>query len=509
MPIPRRSAGRFFAAFYDWSCLAQRPHYTSRSFTVQPNGGWYCQSQSSRSLTTTRIHQTSEGQLRANTEEDGRIMSIGSSGGEAISSDTKILSNEEMAQNKKGSIEQERSRNNAPEELQHSLRTLMRRVTHPIVVLTAASADTEGNAEPVGMAISSFNTVTLHPPTISFNIQSPSRTLTAIRDEGGNFLVHFLPPSLKSAVIADAFTWGNGPSALANRKDVLNDGQTPASSKIPNDQVAAYMSCKIVKELDVADHVIIAAEVLDIQDCTTSAAPFLTYVNGHFIDKRGRLFTKENIKELSLKHRSPSQLNQTINASESISHTTKDNKQARDSSSEGTMFKQEISLELLEDRVRQFVRTRPIQAATWQSAEILAALNMAVDAHVTTEQGVMPSTSARIVSSLIRKACGEQLPHLNGQERQVVAAYLRRSRETPKSLRIIKVGSERFEWTKYFAKDFSGEAVGFETVNEASDPGHGSSEAAMKVAETRGTFEEKPVVPGAFQAYKLDGSRRS
>lgn len=102
--------------------------------------------------------------------------------------------------------------------LSHKIRVLMRRIPHPVAIVTASSPPfispsktTNTNQKPIprGMTVSSFNTVTLHPsPIITFNVRQPSETLAALQSSG-RFLVHLLSPTASMAVLARNFSRGN------------------------------------------------------------------------------------------------------------------------------------------------------------------------------------------------------------------------------------------------------------------------------------------------------------
>jgi flavin reductase (DIM6/NTAB) family NADH-FMN oxidoreductase RutF len=175
------------------------------------------------------------------------------------------------------------------QRLRSAVRTVMRNVPSPVVVLTAAaSEDIHGSPTvvPVGVAVSSFNTVTLDPPTISLNLKHPSRTLDAIRADRGRFRVHVLRGTGYSAKLADAFTTGNHPRAYEARQRLakfhMGDGQEPAkAAHIEHPDVYASLECEVVQELTVADHVIVVAKVLDTEHAPEQWST-LMYVDGNY-----------------------------------------------------------------------------------------------------------------------------------------------------------------------------------------------------------------------------------
>lgn len=97
-----------------------------------------------------------------------------------------------------------------------TLRRLMRSLPSSVVVLTTSVTEPEvtGAAKPSpetfyrGMTLSSFTTLSLAPPLITFNIRAPSRTLSAIK-QSGVFFIHVLEANQDGATVADSFTKGN------------------------------------------------------------------------------------------------------------------------------------------------------------------------------------------------------------------------------------------------------------------------------------------------------------
>jgi flavin reductase (DIM6/NTAB) family NADH-FMN oxidoreductase RutF len=155
------------------------------------------------------------------------------------------------------------------------LRGLMRHVPSSVVVITAAHSIRKPDGRrwrvPLGIAVSSFNTVTLTPPHISFNIKFPSKTLDAIRNAKGLFRVHFLSATEQSRSIVDLFTIGNNSEAYSLRhhhvpmsmpKGRVQHQSTPSlAPQIQGPSVVAALECELTQELLVADHVVAVAKV--------------------------------------------------------------------------------------------------------------------------------------------------------------------------------------------------------------------------------------------------------
>ncbi|KAL9596960.1 MAG: hypothetical protein Q9219_005471 [cf. Caloplaca sp. 3 TL-2023] len=66
-----------------------------------------------------------------------------------------------------------------PSSLTEDVRIMMRRIPHPVILITAQNAD---SPNPSGLLVSSFNTITLSPtPYVSFNLKLPSTTYSEIQ----------------------------------------------------------------------------------------------------------------------------------------------------------------------------------------------------------------------------------------------------------------------------------------------------------------------------------------
>jgi flavin reductase (DIM6/NTAB) family NADH-FMN oxidoreductase RutF len=185
--------------------------------------------------------------------------------------------------------EQELDQNATPEALQQSVRHIMRHVPSSVAVITAACVDSESNSQvPLGIAVSSLSTVTLDPPTISFNVRYPSRTLDAIRASDGRFRVHFLDSGPHGAAIADLFTKGNSQQALDKRQQAarITLPASPFPPQILDPAVVAALECKVSQEFTVADHIIIVAKVSDSRGRNITKST-LSYVQGNYVQKDG------------------------------------------------------------------------------------------------------------------------------------------------------------------------------------------------------------------------------
>lgn len=171
---------------------------------------------------------------------------------------------------------------------------MMRGVPHPVVVVTTCKDidwpfpkefTSTNRLSPYytsfcGATISSFTSVTLGPPpVISFNLRTPSKTLRGILKHK-QFRINMLKADGHGAAIAQAFISGNHEDAFAK---LAGGGHwvglgTNTSSQDPSSYlqipppllrgrgIRGYLLCRALPEkfVNVGDHVVIIAEVLDV-----------------------------------------------------------------------------------------------------------------------------------------------------------------------------------------------------------------------------------------------------
>ena len=185
------------------------------------------------------------------------------------------------------------------QKLQNEVRTLMRQVPSSVAVLTVASYDGELNSYvPMGVAVSSLTTVTLDPPTLSFNLKQPSKTLEAIRAASGLFRVHFPAASRGGAKMVELFTRGNHAAAyrLRTKEEKIyipvphatwdNRATASRAPQMWSDATRAAVECTLTHELPVADHVIIVARVDSIKS-KLQHEPTILYHDGAYMRPDG------------------------------------------------------------------------------------------------------------------------------------------------------------------------------------------------------------------------------
>lgn len=190
--------------------------------------------------------------------------------------------------------QEEHSTKAQTERISHDVRMLMQCVPHPVVVLTAAATMSKTQKPiPLGIAVSSFNTVTLDPPTISFNVKEPSQTLDAIRTDHGRFRIHFFAASPGGAQLVASFTKGNNPTAYNDRlklakmdfsgKSLNGEDHFSTAAHIQSKSVSAIMECELTQQLAVGDHIIAVATVSNVWTREKKTKPYLSYVQHNYV----------------------------------------------------------------------------------------------------------------------------------------------------------------------------------------------------------------------------------
>ncbi|KAF2630043.1 hypothetical protein BU25DRAFT_336238 [Macroventuria anomochaeta] len=272
MALPQRPASRFFAAFYRWSRHTQRPSPCTLSSqnTHLPR----CPA----TFAGLRCYHVTRRVREENQSTHDFMQELQTSAG-AVQGDVQapvepLLQAVDSAQ------------------LKDDVRRLMRKVPASVAVITVAHLDpATDEMVPMGIAVSSLNTVTLDPPTISFNIKQPSQALNAIRAANGRFRVHFLDGQEPSLKIIERFCNGNNPDAYEQRREGLSidvpqiEDSTPAtallSPRIQGKTVRAAAECTLTQELTVGDHVILVAQVRSLES-TNLEDPTIVYVDGTY-----------------------------------------------------------------------------------------------------------------------------------------------------------------------------------------------------------------------------------
>jgi flavin reductase (DIM6/NTAB) family NADH-FMN oxidoreductase RutF len=284
----QRPASRFFAAFYRWTIYTRKVSYHCVNCTPTHNTKERPRICALYPPISSRFPRT----FHTTRRRHQRGVNISEDASDRAAEDTE-LSEEEMKAH----------------QLRDSVRSFLRNVPSSVAVITAASVDPDTRRRvPMGVAISSIASVTMDPPTISFNLKHPSKTLDAIRAAKGLFRLHYLQADRGGAHVAELFCRGNHPEAYRLRLMDLKlylprDKRAPQASQsaapqIRHDSVCAALECTVTHELPVADHVILVAKV-DSAEMKNSHAPTIMYLQGHYKRPEGAILVNHHQRPIS------------------------------------------------------------------------------------------------------------------------------------------------------------------------------------------------------------------
>ncbi|MYZ42907.1 flavin reductase family protein [Schauerella aestuarii] len=147
-------------------------------------------------------------------------------------------------------------------------RTALGRFATGVTVVTAETPD----GVPVGLTVSSFNSVSLDPPLVLWSLSRNSASL-AVFDACDRYVVNVL--SASQADIAMRFARGTS----AERFDGLGTGRAPDGTLTLDDNCAAWFECRNRSQYVEGDHIIMVGEVLH---CGHRDIPPLVFHAGSF-----------------------------------------------------------------------------------------------------------------------------------------------------------------------------------------------------------------------------------
>lgn len=191
---------------------------------------------------------------------------------------------------------------------------MMRLLPHSVVVCTSLSSA----LAPRGMTVSSFTSLSLSPPLVTFHVATPSRTLDAIR-QSRQLNFHVLAGDVRGARAAHHFTGGNMNKDTWSREGLRMAGLRVSGWDEADDEPVAREStppvlmgpgvmyvlrCRLFDEeptrggvVMVRDHAIVVAEVVEIietSEKTDGHEQFgLVYADRHYRTVGRTLVRKE------------------------------------------------------------------------------------------------------------------------------------------------------------------------------------------------------------------------
>ncbi|ARP87702.1 flavin reductase family protein [Bordetella genomosp. 9] len=147
-------------------------------------------------------------------------------------------------------------------------RTALGRFATGVTVVTASDLD----GTPLGLTVSSFNSVSLSPPLVLWSLSASSGSREAfMRCE--RYVINVL--AADQLALAERFARGSVPERYAGMRDV----RAPGGTRMLDEHCAAWFECYNRSRYEEGDHIIMIGEV---EHCGHSGALPLVYHAGGF-----------------------------------------------------------------------------------------------------------------------------------------------------------------------------------------------------------------------------------
>ncbi|ALM84680.1 flavin reductase family protein [Bordetella sp. N] len=147
-------------------------------------------------------------------------------------------------------------------------RTALGRFATGVTVVTAMTDD----GQPIGMTVSSFNSVSLNPPLVLWSLSRDSTSLAALQ-RCQRYVINVL--SADQLTLAKRFAKGNATDRYAG----VRTQRAPGGTLMLADECAAWFECHNRSRYEEGDHVIMVGEV---EHCGHGSALPLVYHAGGF-----------------------------------------------------------------------------------------------------------------------------------------------------------------------------------------------------------------------------------
>ncbi len=148
-------------------------------------------------------------------------------------------------------------------------RSALGRFPTGVAIITSESAT---DASPVGLTISSFNSVSLEPPLVLWSLSHSSSLLDTF-EQGERYVVHVL--SAQQLHLAKRFAYG----PQSDRFSVAASTRAPGGGLMLADEFAAWFECVNLARHNAGDHVVFIGQV---EHCHHTFAQPLVYHAGDF-----------------------------------------------------------------------------------------------------------------------------------------------------------------------------------------------------------------------------------
>jgi len=154
-------------------------------------------------------------------------------------------------------------------------RTALGRFATGVTVVTTTAPD----GTPIGLTVSSFNSVSLEPPLVLWSLSRASSSLEAFR-ACQRYVVNVL--SAEQIALARRFATGK----TAERFHGIEAARAPAGTVMLGGECAAWFECRNRSRYEEGDHLIMVGQV---EHCGHSqAAPLVFHAGGFDLTPAGR-----------------------------------------------------------------------------------------------------------------------------------------------------------------------------------------------------------------------------
>ncbi|ABG04740.1 flavin reductase-like, FMN-binding protein [Rubrobacter xylanophilus DSM 9941] len=145
-------------------------------------------------------------------------------------------------------------------------RGIMSRFPAGVTVVTAYG----DGGEPRGLTVSAFCPVSLSPPLVLVCVDRESETLPAIRSSGG-YTVNFLAAEHADLALRFASKGAGKFEGLAHRAP----GRCPQGGPVLEGCSLAYVACRLWRELEAGDHLVLVGLALEGASAGGEASPLV------------------------------------------------------------------------------------------------------------------------------------------------------------------------------------------------------------------------------------------
>ena len=132
-----------------------------------------------------------------------------------------------------------------------------------------AIVTTSDGGAPYGLTTTAVSSVSAAPPTLLICVDVGARTLPVLR-RAGRFVVNFMSEGRSDLCLLFA-------SKADDKFDQVRWTKTDGGLPLLSDDLVAWAECTTDRELEIGDHVVLVAEVVDGGVAATNEAPLMYY----------------------------------------------------------------------------------------------------------------------------------------------------------------------------------------------------------------------------------------